>query len=61
MIRAYQWRPHMGPRDAPEVKYDMHGAFVMDGSSRVVVNPMWWVVVEDDGHVDVKPPTWKPE
>lgn len=60
MLKCYQWRPWLNRRDTPEVLYDMDGAYVMDGPTRLPINPMQWVVVEDDGHVDVKPPSWRP-
>ena len=60
-LKVYRWDPSLPWSETPEVGYDNDGAYVSDGPRRVRLNPMWWVVIEDDGHVDVKPPSWRPE
>ena len=58
-LKAYQWKP-WEPRSAyPDVKYGVAGPYVEDGQRRIPVKPLCWIVVSDDGHVDVKPSSWK--
>lgn len=49
----------MTREEAPDVRFDDRGAYVMGGQARVPIHPMWWVVIEDDGFIDVKPPAWR--
>lgn len=60
-IHAYQWKPWDREKQDPPVQRDFRGPHVMDGRTRLALTPMCWVVVEDDGHIDVKPASWKPE
>ena len=61
MLKAYQWKPWLPRSACPEVKYGVAGPYVEGGRHRIPVTPFCWIVVEDDGHVDVKPSNWKPD
>lgn len=60
-INAYQWKPWDREKHDPPVKSDMRGFHVMDDRTRLALTPLCWVVTEDDGHIHVRPPSWKGE